>query len=99
MYPLTNIDSIRRIFHIFRLNLPEKKVRRGALHCVISVRIGGSSVPYFPAFGLNTERYGVSFNPNAENIDQKNSEYGHFSRIVKTIATVEYFSFWKKSLL
>ena len=32
---------------------------------------------YFPAFGLNTERYEVRKNTN-----QKNSEYGHFSRSV-----------------
>ena len=32
-------------------------------HCVKSVRIRGYSSPYFPVFGLNTERYGVS--PNA----------------------------------
>ena len=30
-------------------------------HCVKSVRIWSFSGPYFPAFGLNTERYGVSF--------------------------------------
>ena len=36
-----------------------------------SVRIRSFSSPYFPAFGLNTERYRVS---------PKNSEYGHFSR-------------------
>ena len=30
------------------------------LHCVKSVRIRGFSGPYFPAFGLNTERYSVS---------------------------------------
>ena len=29
-------------------------------HCVKSVRIRNYSGPYFPAFGLNTERYGVS---------------------------------------
>ena len=28
-------------------------------HCV-SVRIGSFSGPYFPAFGMNTERYSVS---------------------------------------
>ena len=31
-----------------------------AKHCVKSVRIRSFSGPYFPAFGLNTERYGVS---------------------------------------
>ena len=30
------------------------------LHCVKCVRIRSYSGPYFPAFGLNTERYGVS---------------------------------------
>ena len=29
-------------------------------HCVKSVRIRSYSCPYFPVFGLNTERYGVS---------------------------------------
>ena len=37
------------------------------IHCVNSVRIRSYSVPYYPAFGLNT--------------DQKNLEYGHLSRI------------------
>ena len=31
-----------------------------SLHCVENVRIRSYSGPYFPAFGLNTERYGVS---------------------------------------
>ena len=35
--------------------------------------------PFFPTFGLNKERYGVSLRVR-ENKDQKNSEYGHFSR-------------------
>ena len=30
------------------------------VHCVKSVRIRSYSGPYFTAFGLNTERYGVS---------------------------------------
>ena len=30
------------------------------IHWVKSVRIRSFSDPYFPAFGLNTERYGVS---------------------------------------
>ena len=29
------------------------------LHCVKRVRIRSYSGPYFPAFGLNTERYAV----------------------------------------
>ena len=36
------------------------------IHSVKSVRIRSYSGPYFPAFGLNTDR--------------NNSKYGHFSR-------------------
>ena len=35
-------------------------------HCVKSVRIRSFSGPYFPAFGLNTERYGVSLHIQSE---------------------------------
>ena len=55
------------------------------LHCVKSVRIRSYSGPYFPAYGQNTERYGVSqlyLVQMRENADQNNSEYGHFSRSV-----------------
>ena len=47
-------------------------------HCVKSVRIRCYSGPYFPAFGLNTERYGMW-----ENADQNNFKYGHFLRNAK----------------
>ena len=52
------------------------------LHCLKSVRIRSFSGPYFPAFGLNTERYSVSLPsvPMRENTDQKNSEYEQFLR-------------------
>ena len=36
----------------------------GYQHCEKSVRVRTSSGPYFPAFGLNMERYSV-FSPNA----------------------------------
>ena len=49
------------------------------------------SGPFFPAFGLNTERYGVSLpsiSPYSvqmrEKTDQKIFEYGHFSRTSST---------------
>ena len=35
-------------------------------HCVKGVRIRSYSGPYFPAFGLNTERYSVSFRIHSE---------------------------------
>ena len=41
--------------------LPYARLRKSILHCVKSVRIRSFSGPYFQAFGLNMERYGVSF--------------------------------------
>ena len=42
---------------ITEVNQKKKMVTRA--HCVKNVRIWSYSGPYFPAFGLNTERYGV----------------------------------------
>ena len=53
-------------------------------HCVKSGRIRSFSGPYFPAFGLHTERYSVKSVQMRENMDQKKSEYGHFSRSVSS---------------
>ena len=41
----------------FRYNI---KIVRGNMNCVKNVRIRSFSGPYFPSFGLNTERYRVS---------------------------------------
>ena len=47
-----------------------------------SIPIRSFSVPHFPAFGLNTERYEVFFifSPNAVKCRPENSKYGHFLR-------------------
>ena len=47
-----------------------KEDERLELRCVKSVRIRSYSVPHFPAFGLNTERYSVSLRiqPECEEI-------------------------------
>ena len=61
------------------------------LHCVKSVPIQSYSGPHFLAFGLNTERYGVSLHIRSEcgeNADKNNSEYGHFSR---SVGLISYF--------
>ena len=42
-----------------------------------NVCIRSFSGPYFPTFGINTERYSVKMR---ENKDQNNSQYGHFLR-------------------
>ena len=59
----------------------ERRALIRAVHCVKSVQIRSSS-PYFPAFGLNTERYEVPFRiqPDCVKIrTRKNSVFGHFS--------------------
>ena len=55
-----------------------------------SVCIRSFSSPYFAAFGLYTA-YSVGIR---ENTDQKNSEYGHFSRLENDLTRdVFYFRF------
>ena len=56
---------------------------------VKSVRIRSFPSPYFTAFGLNTERYGVHSVQMLENMEQKNSEYEHFSRSVTLLQTMK----------
>ena len=53
------------------------------IHCVKSVQIRSFSGPYFPAFGLNTERYSLSLHIQSECgkiRTTKNSIFGRFSR-------------------
>ena len=57
-------------------------------HCVKSVRIQIFSAPYFPAFGLNKERYSVSLYIQSEcgkmrTRETPNKETFHFSRSAK----------------
>ena len=62
-----------------------KMMLKGLFHCVKGVLIRSFSGLYFLAFGLNTERCGVSLSYSVQiwkNTDQKNSEYGHFPRSV-----------------
>ena len=68
-------DYLRLLNVLYTLNLRPVNYVKG-------VRIGSFSGPYFLAFGLNKDRYGVSLciQSMRENLDQKNSEYGQFSR-------------------
>ena len=53
------------------------------IYCVKNVRIRSYSGPYFPAFGLNTERYGDISPYSVQmwgNTDQNNPEYRYTSR-------------------
>ena len=55
-------------------------------HCVKCFQIRRFSCPYFPAFGLNTERYFVSLRIQfkcGKILTRKNSVFGHFSRSEK----------------
>ena len=79
-------------------------VVRSGLCYVKSVRIQSFSGPYFSAFGLNTERYGVrSIFPHSvkmrENTDQKNSEYGHFSCSASSRYTIQRLTIQRCTIL
>ena len=60
----------------------------GNFHCAKNVRIRGYSGPCSPSLGMNTERYGVTFRIQSKfgKIHNNDSEYGHFSRSVKSSA-------------
>ena len=55
-----NFDSIAMILHKLSSIFPQNS------HCVKSVRIWSYSGPHFPAFALNTERYGVFLHIQAQ---------------------------------
>ena len=62
---------------------PAIVVTRSAMYCMKSVHIQSYSGPYFPAFGLNTERYGASLCIQSECgkiRSRKNSIFEHISR-------------------
>ena len=59
------------------------EIARNSIHYVKSARIRSFSGPYFLAFGLNTERYGVYLRIESEYEKmrtRKNFLFGHFSR-------------------
>ena len=62
------------------------------LHCVKSVRIRSFSGTYFPAFRLNTERYGLPFG-----IQSECGKYGPEKLQLRTPFTQCYLRFRKSS--
>ena len=56
----TYLTTVLKMLHLRSI------LSTGKLHCVKSVRIRSYSGPYFPAFGLNTERYGESLRIQSE---------------------------------
>ena len=76
-------DTVLLIYSIETdMGLQNFTVFIGIFHCVKSARIQSFSGPYFPVFGLNTERYIVSLCIQSECTGQKNSECGYFLRSV-----------------
>ena len=63
-------------------------------------KYGVFSGPYFPAFGLNTERYSVSLRIKSEcgktreKSEPDNSEYGHFLRNVRAASGTDFTSIY-----
>ena len=69
---------------------PKKKIE--LKYCVKSVRIRSFSGPYFPAFGLNTERYSVlCISPYSvrmrENTEQKTPNTDTFHAVIISTTT------------
>ena len=73
-------------------------IRTSSQHqdCVKSVPIQSYSGPYFPALVLRISPYSVRM---LENTDQKNSEYGHFSRSAESQRFFYVFRGYRKRLL
>ena len=86
-----NITKIIKRLSVFvimkRNNFLSSKTSSSCLHqdkhYVKSIQIRSFSGPYFPAFGLNIEIYGVNLRIQSEYRKirtRKNSVFGHFSR-------------------
>ena len=60
------IQDALQIKYYFLKSWSRKIVEPNVLHCVKSVRFRSYSGPYFPAFGMNTERYSVSLRNQSE---------------------------------
>ena len=60
------IDFCWRTWQNLFLLTYARRLNHYGSHCMKSVRIRNFSGPYFPAFGLNTDRYGISFRIQSE---------------------------------
>ena len=85
---------------VFRLSLFNS--RRGMITAWKVSKYGVFSGPYFPAFGLNTERYSISLRIQSKCgkiRTRKNSVFGHFSRsgCECLLVVTDYFSGWTQA--
>ena len=62
----TKVKTNQNLHKIVLCLFIKSNCKRGYYHCVKSVRIRSYSGLHFPTFGLNTERYGVSFRIQSE---------------------------------
>ena len=78
----------------YRLPLSIRQVKHRIInhHCVKSVCIRSYSGPYFPAFGLNTEKYGVSLRIQCECEKIRTKIHGQI-KLIK----LNCYIFWNKS--
>ena len=55
---ITDLSLMEKLLTLMSLEIPSQNLsKQFYFHCVKSVRIRSNSGLYFPAFGLNTERY------------------------------------------
>ena len=76
------------------MTVPLDKQKLCNRHCVKSVRIRSFSGPYFPAFGLNRERYGISLRIQTECGKIRNSKTSN----IDTFHAVRTISHWSENL-
>ena len=67
-------------------------------HCVKSVRIWSFSGPYFPAFGLNTERYGVVSYPDRYYVFFLNDapDNGYSINVIQCVTISQITDSWRR---
>ena len=82
MMPYSVRNGAVQYYKLFNYSICSEKnqLKDVLMYCMRGVRIWNFPGPYFPEFGLNTESYGVYPFSMRENMDQKNSGKGQFSR-------------------
>ena len=96
------LELLKREASLLRVSVP-LPLQKSFLHTPTLLEkcpLRSFSVPYFPAFELNTERYSVSLRIQSkcgEMRNLKNSEYEHFSRSadIREIKFIRKFSWYR----
>ena len=64
------------------------------INCMKSVRVWSFSGPYFPAFGMNTEKYGVSLSIQSKCGEIRTRKPDTFHTVINTLIYTTKFDFF-----